>query len=799
MSDENTQDFSFDPESGISEEDRKEIAERIEAVSRESRIEVSPALFEFKGSKRAATLPLLANLVGLVLIVLGVLAAYYAFQQREAEISSSQGTFTTAEGRLIAELRRQTAAELTTKDQEMAQVQQQLLDVRIERDQILDEIEERVRRREEELRQALIRELESERQRLLAAGQSDTQIDARLAALEDSLESENAEALAAFRAELEAEYATNLARLRALQRQYEDELRALQQERIAISRESEEREQEIRQQIVVEQAQGGTQDQLAPRTFVMEAPPADSPELLAAREELARIAQEENQEALVDAQINGLYREISESVVDEEYTQALAQVATLRTLVTDPEFSSLPGMRQRLEVDLTVARALEALVQEQMADRQALDQTNAVFEELRGHVEDAQEYARRGNESAARDSYLAAFRVLPEVSEAYSFLSGLEDAGTEARAQQFNELEAQASAALEEEDYETALARYGDAVSLLTVTFLSASERQAIQQNLAGAGARMAASTTTANELATQLADVETELAEAQAALEETEARLTEAQAQGQTAEAQLAAEERQAFEAEIAGLRQQVVRLEAAAAAARPPAESAPAGTAEDSGPRDSPAAQRLLDQASASLSSGSYQLAFARYVSVVENYPNSAQLPEAVSGINATVRAERQAQQEELTALRQEVRELEAEQQELITQMGQIDELSSRYRSLINRFEDYVEREDQILAQGGAGSLAEAKLELDAFLTSPPVAQSFPGLFDRFTRYQRAFEADGRENAILELIDVVYNLSAYDTAAERQDFIDSELQRAGEGSFLADFLIELSYLVEG
>ncbi|MFP4432136.1 MAG: hypothetical protein ACLFPV_12870 [Spirochaetaceae bacterium] len=786
MSDEHTNDFDFSDESGISEEDRKEISERIEAVARESRIEVTPALFSFKGTRKAATLPILANVVGLVLIVFGVLGAYYAFEQREAEISSSQGTFTTAEGRLIAELRRQTAEELSSKDEQMVQIQRKLTDVQLERDQILGEIDERVRRREEELRQALIQELEAERQRLLRAGESESRIDDRLSELENSLAEENAEALAEFQAELEAEYASNLARLRALQRQYEEELRALQQERLAISRESEVREQEIRERIVVRQAQGGTEER-APRTFVMEAPPADSPELIEAREELARIAEQEDQEALVDSQINGLYRDIAQRVVDEEYTRALNQLATLRTLITDPDFSSLPGMRQRLEVDLTVARTLEALIQEQMADREVLDQTNALFVELRGHVEDAQEYARRGDETAARDAYLAAFRVLPEVAEGYAFLSGLEDAGTAARAAEFNDLEAEASDALEAEDYETALARYGDAVSLLTVSFLSASERQAIRQNLSDAGSRMMAATTTAEELSTQLAAAETELAEAQAALEEAEVR---------PADAGLTEEERQSFETQIAGLRQQVVRLESAAAAARTP-DPAPAPSA--TGPEDSGAAQLLIEQANADLAAGSYQLALTRYVSVVERYPNSTQLADAVDGINATVRAEQASRREEIAALRQEVEELEAEQQELVTQMGQIDQLSSRYRSLISRFQDYVEREDRILAQGGAGSLAEAKLELDAFLTSPAVTQSFPGLHNRFSRYERAFEAEGRENAILEMIDVVYNLSAYDSPRQKQTFLESEIDRAGQGSFLSDFLIELSYLVEG
>jgi hypothetical protein len=76
--------------------------------------------------------------------------------------------------------------------------------------------------------------------------------------------------------------------------------------------------------------------------------------------------------------------------------------------------------------------------------------------------------------------------------------------------------------------------------------------------------------------------------------------------------------------------------------------------------------------------------------------------------------------------------------------------------------------------------------------------VLEAFPELFERFSRYQRAFEAEGREMAILELIDVVYNLSAYDTSEDRVAFLEREIDGADEGSFLRDFLAELVYVVE-
>jgi septal ring factor EnvC (AmiA/AmiB activator) len=240
---------ALDGVEGISEEDRREVVEQIELISQKSRIERSPELFRFKGSRNSGALPLVANLIGLVLMIAGVLGGYYLFQRQEAEIAESTGTFSTAEGRLIAEIRRQAREELDSKDSQITTVQRELTDVRVERDQILAEIEERVAEREAQLRLALTEELEAERARLLAAGVTELGVNERLSELENERVAENAVALAAFRQELATEYESTLAQLRVLQREYEAELAALQRERLAIARESETREQEIREDL----------------------------------------------------------------------------------------------------------------------------------------------------------------------------------------------------------------------------------------------------------------------------------------------------------------------------------------------------------------------------------------------------------------------------------------------------------------------------------------------------------------------------------------------------------------------
>ncbi|MFW6212324.1 MAG: hypothetical protein ACOC8L_05445 [Spirochaetota bacterium] len=645
---------------GISEEERREVAAQIERIAEQSRIERSPELFRFKGSRKSGALPLAANLIGLILMAGGVLGGYHLFQQQEAEIAESTGTFSTAEGRLIAEIRRQAREELDNKDGQIASVQRELTDVRVERDQVLAEIEERVAEREAELRLALTEELAAERARLLEAGVTEPRANERIRELENERTAENAVALAEYRQELADEYESTLAQLRVLQREYEAELAALQRERLAIARESESREQEVREELderqaeeirQAEQAEGG-----AP--VAVEAPESDpvvDPEaqanieaLDAARAELARLSESAEQESLIESQISGLYADVAEHVATGNYERAIGSIATLRRLLSEPAVTNLGGIQERIDVDLAVIRVIEDLIGQQQA---FLEEQAALAQDAVAREAAASESEQAANVAADREASAQALAELNgELEQREALIEELE--------RELDALQSELSTA------QSQLAR--------------SIEREAVARQEA-AGARAAREAVRDEQSTAGVSEVETALAES------------------------------------VAELREQVAALE-------------PANIA-------------------------------------LQN-----------DNIALGVRIER-----------------------LTAQSERFGEVAASYRALVARYRAYADREREILANETVGALAEAKLEFDAFLTSEAVSAAFPNLFERVSRYERAIEAEAGQRAILELIDVVYNLNALDTLEARQAFLEEERSRVNDESFMGDLLSELFYLLEG
>ena len=101
-----TTDFPFDDEAGISEEDRNEIILQIDSVARENRINVTPELLHVEAGSGGGLFPLLVNILGLVVLAGGLFVGLTLFRRSEANMAAARGTFQTAEGRLIEELRR---------------------------------------------------------------------------------------------------------------------------------------------------------------------------------------------------------------------------------------------------------------------------------------------------------------------------------------------------------------------------------------------------------------------------------------------------------------------------------------------------------------------------------------------------------------------------------------------------------------------------------------------------------------------------------------------------------------------
>ena len=69
------EEFAFDPDSGITREEQKEIRAEIEKVASGSRIAVKPEMFAVKAAKRGVLFPVMV-IVGAV-VVLGALAVHW--------------------------------------------------------------------------------------------------------------------------------------------------------------------------------------------------------------------------------------------------------------------------------------------------------------------------------------------------------------------------------------------------------------------------------------------------------------------------------------------------------------------------------------------------------------------------------------------------------------------------------------------------------------------------------------------------------------------------------------------------
>lgn len=703
----------------ISAEDRRDVVERIEAVMRENRIQVTPAMLAVQSGRSGAAFPLLVNVVALVALVGGLTTGYLAFRRSEANLSGAHGTFKTAEGRVIAELRRQADEQLQAKDDEIRSIQERLTGVRQERDKILSEIDERVRQKEGELRRALAAEMDGERQKLLAAGQSREQVDARITDLQTRRGDEIAREIANYRKQLDQEWERRLAGLTEVQAQFQQALAGLEQERLSISREAQAREQALRREAA---EQSRAREELAARTDEA------LREAAAARGALEALSEQSRQEALVRSQILGLYGRIADDVNAARFEAANARLESLRGLYADPKFLGLPGVQERMRVDLFLADSLGRLIKQQQQERQidfaALASADRAVRALESGAREAKALADAGRFDDAALRYREALSAVPTAAEAYALLLKRQDEGDASRLAEFRARRAEADAALGRGAYAAALGQYAAALAAFAGDGVPGQEGAEAAEAVSRTGDRLAL----------------------------------------------------------------------AAAQAAGAPAPSA-AGPA---APLPSPQAAEALRGADRLLAARETQRAFDAYLAVARAYPGSTQLPEALAGADRAMRQMAQDAQRQATELRGTVAQLQGQVAGQQTEVRRLAPFEARERSLRQRYESYAAEEDRVVRAQGEAGLAATKLALDSFLTTEPAATLLPGLKNRTQRYHDAFERAGRQNAIGEAADIVYNLAGARDRAARMAFLDGEARRSAGDPGTLQLIEELRALVE-
>jgi hypothetical protein len=811
----------FDDASGISEEDAREVLADIEKVVTANRIAVDDEIFAVSPAKQGVVFPVVINLSLLLVLAGGIATFAVLFRMDERSITESIGGVSSAEGRLIEEIRRESEEQILQKNREIEQIQQRLAEIQQERLALEADITSRISKREQQLRLDLQAELAAERARLQTQGVSEAEIAQRLRRLEaERTEAYNAQ-LALFREEAEAERRRVEQNLQSLQAEYTSSLQNLDLERQELLAQSQQREQELRAQ-------------LESRTQALEEQKSSI------ERQLEALSEQREREELAEQQLIGFYEVVKDEINAGDYEGAENALAAIRSYLDEEGIADLPAVLQRREVEFFVIDALSRLVESQ----QGRAETNVasvvaqaeLITRLRERASSAQTARNSGDLETAERIYREALAIVPEVEQGMAFLeSRAEDAEAARRAKLDAEL-AQAEAAVLAGNYQTALQRYETALLYLPRT---AEQVGATVESIARAGYELES----LRDRASDAAGAEAPLTRARGLLQEglyyeavlgfvdVLARYPGSPQAAQAVEGvnNAVAAGRSAIERGAGSLQGQITELEDDLAARLREIEELQASLAER---------EQSLAEAEASLSQLQEELQDLKERTIPElnaaiaAYEEQAQLSgeqrdQLVSRIEnekAQVVQEREALvaerdrmaatidtlNQEIGALREEVAALrqggsrravspdQASDEEIGAEMDRLLAIEQTFDELRRSYRRYAQREDLVLASQGEAGLLETKLYLDDFLTSDLMEQSFPGLWGRIKKYDQAFEEVGRRVAAQDLTDTVYELTLFENDAERIQYLERQIAANSDNEPLVQLLQEIRDLVQ-
>jgi chromosome segregation ATPase len=452
---EGREEFAFDPESGISREDQKEILREIEKVAKESRIAVTPEAFAVKAAKKGVLFPVIVNAAAVFALVVGFFVFQLFFQKSETEAAREGAAGITAAGKLIEELKKESEAQLQEKNAEINQIQGQLAQIDREKQSLQATMDEKVRERETELRAAVAAELEAEREKLRRQGLSDQDITRRVAELEARKTGEFAAQLDAFRRQADEDRRKAEANLRALETEFTANLAKASEERQKVLADSKRREDDLRAQL-----EQKTQD-LASEKAKAEAA-------------LRALSSQREKEDLATGQLVGMYTVVKTDIAAKNFPKALQSLQAIRDYVNRDEVISLPGLARRREVDLFVVDALSSQVKSE-TEKPAVDTASLVaaagqLADIRKKVADADSFARSGRLEEAEKLYGQALAVVPEVERSYLYFAGREKEAAGSREGVLRASLGKAEASFAAGRFTEALSFYRDALAYLPET-----------------------------------------------------------------------------------------------------------------------------------------------------------------------------------------------------------------------------------------------------------------------------------------------------------------------------------------
>jgi hypothetical protein len=401
----------------VSPDEQIEIMSELSALAEPRKLSATDETFSFAAARNDHRLPVLINLAAVVLLILASLALYYHFSRREHFITSGQSAFLTTEGLLLEAVRRDAQSQMGEKDRQIAEIQRRLTSLNQEQQQLRLAGEARMRQREEELKAAMSRTLDAERERLKTQGLSAQELELRLRTLQEQFDSRNQQDLDALRRQVDSERSQREAALRSLEAEFRGNLDRLGGEKARLEEQLRLREQELGERLRREKA-------------LMEG------ELARSAESLDRLNELRRQEQQVSDQLLSFYEQLRGNLARQDYPQALLTLSALETFLSREPIASLPVMLRRRPLELFVIDSFRTLIDRQRSSSgQSVDSLLAAAEllaSLQQTVAQADQFLRAGRNEEARSRYLAALGKIPEIQRSHAVVRRMEQEAWEA-------------------------------------------------------------------------------------------------------------------------------------------------------------------------------------------------------------------------------------------------------------------------------------------------------------------------------------------------------------------------------
>ena len=290
----------FDPNSGISEEEQREILAKINGIAEKNRRALAEGSAaeagkkrRFKAKKSGSLFPALVNAAALVLLAGGI-ALLSSFQSKtDTQVREGVRVYNSAERALIDEIRKETSSRIAAKENEIAIIVSQL-----------------------------------------------ERVDAELQNLNSSND------------ELNAEQQTTEKQLLALQEEYRSALASLRDERSRILEEARAREAVLHAQL---EARARELSTVAEQSAAA---------LGYARSELERLSLEQEKAAVVEAHLGAFFANLNEQIQAKRLVEAGETIQSMRDFLNTPSFQGLRSIQARKELYRQTIDSFESMIAE---------------------------------------------------------------------------------------------------------------------------------------------------------------------------------------------------------------------------------------------------------------------------------------------------------------------------------------------------------------------------------------------------------------------------------------------------